>query len=90
MNGNFAWDFPGGWYGLGSVFLILLAVSALSAWTTRRPVGTGIRLLMTLTRAGAFALLRYLMSTLFVRSLGVSKAQNASLMTQLIRSVCMP
>ena len=34
---------------------------------------------------GAFALLRYLMSTLFVRSLGVSKAQNASLMTQLIR-----
>ena len=56
MNGNFAWDFPGGWYGLGSVFLILLAVSALSAWTTRRPVGTGIRLLMTLTRAGAFAL----------------------------------
>lgn len=59
MNGNFAWDFPGGWYGLGSVFLILLAVSALSAWTTRRPVGTGIRLLMTLTRAGAFALLLF-------------------------------
>ncbi len=52
-----AWDFPGGWYGVGGVLLILLAVSALSAWTTRRPVGTAVRLMMTLIRFSAFGIL---------------------------------
>ena len=72
-------------YTITNILLVICSAILLIAVCHKAFGRVRVRTLCLALLPGAFALVRYLRSVVFLRSSGISREQNASLMTQLIR-----
>lgn len=93
MNRISVWDFPGGAAGIAIVLAALLVLTVVSAWTTRKTVGGAVRVLMALTRFGAFGLLVYCLCAPRIESkkqISETKRYRIAVLTDESGSMCKP